>query len=809
MLSIHNFERSLFGTSERFRFSFVLVALFSMCGGATPLIAQGPLKLNEANMSKVFRNNVRPVWLGEDRFYYRVNVGPDREQFVLVDVPKRTKTVASSLEELQIDPNEIQPDSNRQPPGRPNRIRRSGRDSSERITVTFKNESGAAVQLFWFDSGRQSHAYHEIPPNGTVKQSTFAGHSWYAVDANKKPIWTAIAQSDAQVFSIKLMELEPPFPGETREEAPNRSGSPDGKWQAKVVPLGLQFESKDGSDQFLVPATDATKAANTTPNNDQSPSGAFEDRLHWSPDSSMVVVNYITFGEHRELTLIESSPKDSLQPRVIRQRYDKPGDRLDRPTPVLIDMATKKIVPLSNDLIPEPWSIDEYRWAKDSSSFTFLYNQRGHQVLRIIKVDAKSGAATAIVDEQAKTYVDYAAKAFHQYLDESNELLWASERDGWYHLYLYDTKAGQLKNQVTRGEWVIRGIEHIDTTARQVWFYAGGIAAGQDPYQRQLCRVDFDGNNLVRLTDGDGDHQCSFSPDRKYIIDTYSRVDLPPVRELRDAKTGEKLMELERAEIDKLIEAGWKQPERFTAKGRDDSTDIYGIIVRPSVIEPGRKYPIIEAIYAGPQDSFVPKSFGIHREFYELAEKGFIVVKIDGMGTSNRSKAFHDVSWKNLSDGGFIDRKKWIKAAAEKYPEMDSERVGIYGGSAGGQNALAALLWHGDFYDAAVADCGCHDNRMDKVWWNELYMSWPIGPHYAANSNVDNAHRLQGKLLLTVGELDTNVDPASTMQVVNALIKANKEFELLVFPGGGHGVGSSEYGRIRRDEFFIRHLQKN
>lgn len=804
MSPIYKLNVPISGFRIRVLNSALLLLVVSVCGYIPTPHAYGQPKIAEANMSKVFRNNVRPVWIGEDRFYYRVNVGPDKEQFVLVDAANKTKTVADSLEALNINPADAQPESVRQNPGRPNRIRRSGRESSERITITFKNDTGTPIQLFWFDSGRQSHPYHELAPNASVKQSTFVGHSWYAVDADKKPIWTAIAQSESQVFSIKPMTLEPPFPGETREEVAVRSGSPDGRWQSKVIPAGLEFETKDGTEKFLIPATDVSSTATK----EGSPTGAFEDRLHWSPDSSMVVANYVTFGEHRELTLIESSPKDALQPRVIKQRYDKPGDRLDRPSPVLIDIASKKIIPISNELFPEPWSIDEFRWTKDNTSFTFFYNQRGHQVLRVIRVDAKTGKATAVVNEQAQTYIDYAAKAFHQYLDESNELLWASERDGWYHLYRYNLSTDKLENQITRGEWVIRGIEHVDTAARQIWFYAGGIAAGQDPYQRHLCRVNFDGQNLVQLTDGDGDHQCAFSPDRKYFIDTYSRVDLPPVRELRSATSGEKLMELERAEIDTLLATGWKAPERFTTKGRDDITDIYGIIVRPSVIEPGRKYPIIEAIYAGPQDSFVPKAFGIHREFYDLAEKGFIVVKIDGMGTSNRSKAFHDISWKNLSDGGFYDRKKWIKAAADKYPEMDPERVGIYGGSAGGQNALAALLWHGDFYDAAVADCGCHDNRMDKVWWNELYMSWPIGPHYAANSNVDNAHRLQGKLLLTVGELDTNVDPASTMQVVNALIKANKEFELLVFPGGGHGVGSSEYGRVRRDEFFMRHLHK-
>ena len=254
-----------------------------------------------------------------------------------------------------------------------------------------------------------------------------------------------------------------------------------------------------------------------------------------------------------------------------------------------------------------------------------------------------------------------------------------------------------------------------------------------------------------------------------------------------------------------LLATGWKAPERFVAKGRDGTTDIYGVIFRPTNLDPKKKYPVIEDIYAGPQDSFVPKAFAAFREPQALAELGFIVVQIDGMGTSNRSKAFHDVCWKNLGDAGLPDRILWMKAAAAKYPYMDLTRVGIYGVSAGGQDALRALLAHPDFYKVGVAACGCHDNRMDKIWWNEQWMGWPVGPHYAEQSNVTNAHKLQGKLLLIVGEMDHNVDPASTMQVVNALIKADKDFDLLVVPGAGHGIGGA-YGVRRMRDFFVRHL---
>jgi dipeptidyl aminopeptidase/acylaminoacyl peptidase len=363
-----------------------------------------------------------------------------------------------------------------------------------------------------------------------------------------------------------------------------------------------------------------------------------------------------------------------------------------------------------------------------------------------------------------------------------------------------------VKNQITKGEWVVRGVDRVDREKRQIWFRAAGIVPGQDPYYIQYCRVNFDGSSLVMLTEGDGMHSAEFSPDRRFIINTYSRVDMPPVTELRRAEDGKLICKLETGDASELKKAGWRAPEQFIAKARDGETDIYGVIVRPTNFDPQKKYPVIESIYAGPQGSFTPKAFNPMNRMMELAELGFIVVQMDGMGTSHRSKKFHDVCWKNIGDAGFPDRVLWIKAAAKKYPEMDITRVGIYGTSAGGQNALGGLLTHGDFYKAGVSDCGCHDNRMDKIWWNEQWMGWPVGPHYDKQSNVTLASNLKGKLLLMVGEMDRNVDPASTFQVVNALIKANKDFDYLVVPGAGHGVAGSPYGKRRLQDFFVRSL---
>jgi dipeptidyl aminopeptidase/acylaminoacyl peptidase len=328
---------------------------------------------------------------------------------------------------------------------------------------------------------------------------------------------------------------------------------------------------------------------------------------------------------------------------------------------------------------------------------------------------------------------------------------------------------------------------------------------GKDPYLINFYRINFDGTGLIAYTEGDGNHSISFSPDSAYYVDTYSRVDMPPVWELRRVSDRKLVVELERADIQDLLKIGWKMPEVFVSKGRDGVTDIWGIINRPMKLDETKKIPILENIYAGPQGSFVPKTFSSNNGMQPLCELGFIVVQIDGMGTSNRSKAFHDVCWKDLGDAGFPDRILWMKSAAERYPYIDITRVGVYGTSAGGQNAAGAVLFHPEFYKVAVAACGCHDNRMDKIWWNELWMGWPIGPEYAASSNVDNAYRLQGKLFLIVGEMDSNVDPSSTMQVVNALIKANKDFDLLVVPGMNHSNGGT-YGERKRRDFFVKNL---
>ena len=345
----------------------------------------------------------------------------------------------------------------------------------------------------------------------------------------------------------------------------------------------------------------------------------------------------------------------------------------------------------------------------------------------------------------------------------------------------------------------------MDERRGVIWFAAMGLHPDQDPYHVHLARVNFDGTDLRILTDGDGTHRWEFNTDRSLFVDRWSRVDFPEVVQLRETEKGSVVAKLFTQDISELQRQKFTTPIRFASAGRDGKTMIYGTLILPSHFDPEKSYPLIEHIYAGPQDFHVPKQFGIQVSERRLAELGFVIARIDGMGTNWRSKKFHDVCWKNLSDAGLPDRIAWLKAAAEQYSWIDLSRVGIYGGSAGGQNALAALLHHGNFYKAAASDCGCHDNRMDKIWWNEAWMG-KLGPHYKQNSNVTHASKLRGDLFLTVGEVDTNVDPASTLQVVDALIQAKKDFVFMLVPNGEHGVGESNYLFRQRQDFFVRSL---
>ena len=710
----------------------------------------------------VYKARITPHWFhGNSRFWYCNDLAGGTREFILVDAETGSRIRAFDQEKLATS-------------------------LSKAVGGTVYTADKLPFDAIEFDAEAKSIRFQVDKDYWTCTLDTY--------ECTKSKDTAPISQDTAV-----------PSEGRTRGrrdgqgEDSGRSGSswvksPDGRWEAVVKDHNIVVRAAGKSEETAL-CHDGKE-------------GIAYSRLSWSPDSRTLVAFRVEPGDDKEVFLIQSSPPGGGRAKLQRRPYPLPGDKFAAYELNLFDVAARKQLKPAVDRID--YDSPRLRWDKDGSHFTYQKVDRGHKRFRLIEVDTRGGTVRTVIDEKSQTFIWTAHRENVQlstvnWLEKSGELIYVSERDGWRHLYLIDAKTSAVKNTITMGSYVVRGIDRIDEDQRQVWFHASGKNTEQDPYFVHYYRVNFDGSDLVALTDGDGSHQVQFSPDRRYLIDTYSRVDKAPIHELRRAADGNLVCRIDAADTTALEASGWRAPEVFVAKGRDGKTDIWGIICRPKSFDPARKYPVIEQIYAGPQGSYVPKSFSATNRFASLTDLGFVVVQVDGMGTANRSKAFHDVTWHDIKDAGFPDRILWHQAIARKYPWYDLNRVGIYGTSAGGQNATAGVLFHPEFYKVAASACGCHDNRMDKASWNEQWMGYPVGPWYAASSNIDNAHRLNGKLLLIVGEMDTNVPPESTMRLADALIKANKDFELLVVPNANHGMGGA-YGQQRMRDFFVRHL---
>jgi dipeptidyl aminopeptidase/acylaminoacyl peptidase len=724
----------------------------------------------------VYKAQIAPHWFHDNtRFWYRNDLRGGAREFILVDAERGTREPAFDHKKLAASLSKA-----------------AGTDyPADRLpfdAIEFIDESKAIRFKVADSTWKCDLASYECSKSDSGPGSP-----------RSEPSPEGAAPSASEGLEPNLLALPPEAEAAqqpARQPQQDRQArSPDGRWTAFVKDHNVFVRSADDKE---VPLSQDGKV------------GLAYGLLSWSPDSKTLAAFRIEPGERKEVYLIESSPPGGGRAKLRTRPYALPGDKFSFYELNLFDVATQKQVKPEVDRIEHEFATPRLRWKKDGRALTYPQADRGHQRFRLVEVEAQTGKARNLLDERTQTFIWTAHTESVNvpqlsYLDKTDEILYASERDGWRHLYLIDAADGRVKSQVTKGEYVVRGIDRIDEDKRELWFRASGRNADQDPYFLHHYRVKFDGTGLVALTEGNGSHTAQFSPDRKYLIDTYSRVDQPPVHELRRTDDGKLVCKLEEADISELKANGWEPPEVFVAKGRDGKTDIWGIICRPRNFDPNKKYPVVEQIYAGPQGSFVPKTFSPFRRFAALNDLGFIVVQMDGMGTANRSKAFHDVCWHNLKDAGFPDRILWHRAAAARYPSYDISRVGIYGTSAGGQNSTAAVLFHPEFYKAAVSACGCHDNRMDKASWNEQWMGYPVGPQYAACSNIDNAGKLQGKLLLIVGELDTNVPPESTLRLADALIKAGKDFDFLMVPGMGHSNGGT-YGTRRMQDFFVRHL---
>lgn len=696
---------------------------------------------------KVFYSNVNPQWIeGTHQFWYVRNT-PDGCLYVSVDADKKAR------KELF---------------------------DSHRLAKALGAASGKEVKPEALALGRLS-----VSKGLDTLRFVFNNQRWmYASRKNQLVNEGAVPLPPKQKHWMEVDD----------EKTASPVPSPDGKWIAFIKNQNIYVkEVATGKEKQL--SLDGTLG------------NYYSAYIRWSPDSKKVASCKIRPVEKRYVYYVESSPADQLQPKLHKQEYAKPGDELPFKVPCIYEVESGRSIIPSTELFDRQYEVYGPEWNPDSRAVTFEYNQRGHQVYRVLELSAETGKVRPLVEETSDTYVNY-TRHFRHDLKDGKQMIWMSERDNWNHLYMYNRITAQPDYQITKGEWYVREVLRVDEDNRQIYFSANGMEAGEDPYLIRYYRIGFDGKGLTCLTPEEGMHRAWFSGDMKYLVDVYSMVDKVPVAVLRSARDGKVVMPLETADITLLEAEGWKVPEVFVAKGRDGKTDMWGLIARPTNFDPNKKYPVIEYIYQGPGDQYVPKTFRPYDwNMTSLAELGFIVVMVDGMGTSFRSRAFENVCYKNLKDAGLPDHIAWMKAAAQKYPYMDVDRVGIYGCSAGGQESTNAVLLYPDFYKAAYSACGCHDNRMDKIWWNELWLGYPVGDQYKEGSNVENAHLLSRPLMLVVGELDDNVDPASTMQVVNALIKANKDFELVVIPGAHHTMGE-DFGEHKRYDFFVRHLMQ-
>ena len=556
--------------------------------------------------------------------------------------------------------------------------------------------------------------------------------------------------------------------------------------------------------------------------------------LKWSPDSKKIA----TFRQDaRGVGEMYLTSTNVGHPKLEAWKYALPGDdKIFEIERLIIDVKSRKIIKfkMNNDfqrstttdhIAGRDGEFLDTQWSDDSSKLAFISTSRDHKEAHLQIADSKTGDVFSLFKENVKTYYESGVRAENwKVLFDSNEFIWYSEKDNWGHLYLYDLSTKKLKNRITSGNWLVRKIMHIDYINREIIFTAGGREKG-NPYHIYLYKINFDGNKLICLTPERGSHSISSSPNWNYFVTTYSTTNTSPISILKD-RNGKNLLQLASSNTDELIKNGWQEPLEFNVKARDDKTDLFGIMYLPSDYKKNKKYPILNYIYPGPQSGSVGNySFMVSRkDFQSLAELGFIVVSVDAMGTPGRSKSFHDAYYGNMGDNGIPDNIYAIQQLANRYSFMDISKVGIWGHSGGGFASTAAILKYPDFYDVAVSTSGNHDNRNYIADWGEKWhgllkpldlnkkdgkLDFDISKsNYDIQANQLLVNNLKGKLLLAHGLLDDNVPPSSTFLVVDALINANKDFDLILFPNKRHSYGNlNNYMMRRKWDYFVKHLK--
>lgn len=528
--------------------------------------------------------------------------------------------------------------------------------------------------------------------------------------------------------------------------------------------------------------------------------------VQWSPDSKKIFTQIVDLRLAEKMYLLDFSKEEKFRPDLLSYYRGSPGDStVVMYIPVIFDLEKKeekRILALS---APHFIGI-QLRWSEDSQSLSGFHFPRGYKEFHLLEVGAETLAIRKIYTETSPTHINR-ENIFRKL--RNDQFILGSEKSGWNQLYLMDWKTGKEIQPITTGEYVVNKLSYLDEVNGILYFEASGKEPGRNPYFNHLYRVKLDGTDLQLLTPEDAFHEISISPNGRFAVDNFSKVNQPTQSVLLDLSGGKQLAKISQTDISNLTRKGYQFPVPFTAIAKDQKTEIHAVYFLPTTFDPKKKYPIIDYTYTGPHTSTVPKTFkaGLMGHQQPMAELGFVVVTVDGLGGFGRSKAFADVSYRNLGDGA-TDHVLAITQLASKNRFLDITRVGIFGHSAGGYDAARAMLLHPEFYKVGVASAGDHDFRMEKAWWPEMYMGYPVEDYYHEQSNITNASKLKGHLLLAHGGIDENVNPSATFKFAEELIKAGKDFDLFIWPSRAHSFGRppGDYFTKKRWDYFIEHL---
>ena len=688
-------------------------------------------------------------------------------------------------------------------------------DESSDFWFRSDTDQGYEYRLFDSKKGKSELAFNHQKLAGILAE--LSDKSVNADSLNLRDL-KFIDQQKKISFSLKkkdfLLDLSDYFYSEKEKEKieKHQSKSKDGKWMVSVKNYNLFLTNTESGEEKALTTDGIEKYEYATPVSwyrmlDLSKEEKYDPEINiqWSPDSKKFVTFKIDRRKIGELYLYQSLPDSGMRAKVWSYERALPGEEAHTYEFYVFDVEkgtqTKLDLPPFESYLSSIWP----KWLNDSKEFYFANFSRGYKELSMCLVNANSGALKLLAHNQSETMVEYQMTDC-SWFDDQSYFTWTSEETGWNQLYLYD-KSGTRIRQLTQGDFVVQAVKHIDSKNGKIYFTAKGREEGRDPYFTHLYCINQDGGDLKLLTPENAEHAIRISPDGKYFVDNYSTIESKPVSVLRRLKDGKLLSKIVESNIEKLLTSGWKFPNAFQVKARDGKTDIYGAIFYPSNFDSTKKYPVIDGTYSGPQAVRTPKSFtrAYRASDVSIAELGFIVVTIDGLGTAWRSKEFHDFSYENLGDIGAEDHIAAIKQLADRYAYIDDTRVGIYGHSAGGYDAAHAILTHPEFYSVAVSSAGNHDHGMAKAWWPEQYMGMP-GEHYKKQSNLSLAKNLKGHLLLVHGDMDNNVNPASSMRLAAEFVKHNKDFELLLIPNRNHSLYDHPYFIRKRWDYFVTHL---